>query len=56
MLISGSMDGYIRTHDVRVGKKSSGDFSESSVKAHMKGIQGLETSGNLVFSIGWGVR
>ena len=56
MLISGSMDGYIRTHDVIVGKKSSSDFSESSVKAHMKGIQGLETSGILVFSIGWGVR
>lgn len=53
-LLSGSADGYIRTHDVRIGKK--GDFSESSVKAHMKGVQGLEVSGNLVFSIGWGIR
>ncbi|KAI5119085.1 hypothetical protein M0805_004858 [Coniferiporia weirii] len=54
LLISGSADGYLRTHDVRVGKK--GDFAESFVKAHTKSVQGLEVSGNLVFSIGWGVR
>ncbi|KAH8117576.1 ubiquitin carboxyl-terminal hydrolase-domain-containing protein [Phellopilus nigrolimitatus] len=54
LLLSGSADGYLRTHDVRVGKK--GDFSEASVKAHLKGVQGLEVSGNLVFTIGWGER
>lgn len=54
LLLSGSADGLIRTHDVRVKGRS--DFSESHVKAHLKGIQGLEVSGNLVFSIGWGVR
>ncbi|THH06212.1 hypothetical protein EW145_g4234 [Phellinidium pouzarii] len=54
LLISGSADGYLRTHDVRIDKK--GDLSEASVKAHMQSVQGLEVSGNLVFSIGWGVR
>ncbi|EJD06087.1 uncharacterized protein FOMMEDRAFT_78690 [Fomitiporia mediterranea MF3/22] len=54
LLLSGSGDGYIRTHDIRIGPK--GDFGELSVKAHTKGVQGLEVSGNLVFSIGWGVR
>lgn len=54
LLLSGSADGCLRTHDVRVHK--SGDFSESTVRAHVKGVQGLEVSGNLVFTIGWGVR
>lgn len=54
LLISGSADGFLRTHDVRIGKN--GDYSESSVKAHMKGIQGLEVSANNVFTIGWGLR
>lgn len=36
--------------------KGRGDFSEAYVQAHMQGVQGLEVSGNLVFSIGWGVR
>ena len=54
LLLSGSADGFLRTHDVRVGKTA--DNSENSVKAHAKGIQGLEVSGNLVFTIGWGLR
>ncbi|TDL27635.1 hypothetical protein BD410DRAFT_782767 [Rickenella mellea] len=54
LLLSGSADGHVRTHDVRV--RSQTEYGESSVKAHVRGVQGLEVSGNLVFSIGWGVR
>ncbi|KAL5528994.1 hypothetical protein ACEPAG_4968 [Sanghuangporus baumii] len=54
LLLSGSADGCIRTHDIRIGPK--GDFGEQFVKAHTKGVQGLEVSGNLMFSIGWGLR
>ena len=54
LLISGSSDGCIRTHDVRIGR--SGSNSESSVKAHTKGVQGLEVNGNNIFTIGWSVR
>lgn len=54
LLLSGSSDGYLRTHDMRAGK--SNKTSDLSVKAHNKGFQGLDVSGNLVFSIGWGER
>ena len=54
LLLSGSADGTIRTHDVR--HKGRIDASESYIKAHLRGVQGLEVSGNLVFSIGWGER
>jgi PAB-dependent poly(A)-specific ribonuclease subunit 2 len=53
MLLSGSADGYLRTHDPRV---SSSRAVESSVKAHPSGISGLQTTGNLVFTIGLGER
>ncbi|KAK7449653.1 poly(A)-specific ribonuclease [Stygiomarasmius scandens] len=55
LLLSGAADGYLRTHDPRTGIiHNSG--SESSVKAHYSGIQGLQTVGNFVFTIGLSLR
>jgi PAB-dependent poly(A)-specific ribonuclease subunit 2 len=54
MLVSGASDGYLRLHDPRTGMtKSSAD---GSVKAHKSGIQGLQATGNFVFTIGLGER
>lgn len=53
MLLSGSADGYLRTHDPRSSSTRSG---EAIVKAHSIGIQGLQTTGNFVFTIGLGER
>jgi hypothetical protein len=53
MLLSGSADGYLRTHDPRM---NSSRAMENSVKAHPGSIQGLQTTGNLVFTVGLGER
>ncbi|KAF7970658.1 hypothetical protein HWV62_23300 [Athelia sp. TMB] len=53
-LLSGSSDGVLRVHDDRSATRRG--HGESSVKAHHDGIQGLQSSGNLVFTIGWGLR
>lgn len=55
-LLSGSLDGYLRAHDPRTGMKKSEGGAELSVKAHSSGIQGLQTSGNYVYTIGWTLR
>jgi PAB-dependent poly(A)-specific ribonuclease subunit 2 len=56
MLLSGGSDGYLRTHDLRLGPRADHDTSESSVLAHVGGISGLEVSGNCAVTIGWGMR
>ncbi|KAF8969950.1 ubiquitin carboxyl-terminal hydrolase-domain-containing protein [Flammula alnicola] len=55
MLLSGSSDGYLRVHDPRTGMGRSGG-TENFVKAHARSIQGIQTTGNFVFSIGMGER
>ncbi|KAF9265751.1 hypothetical protein L218DRAFT_859665 [Marasmius fiardii PR-910] len=55
LLLSGAADGYLRAHDPRTGLTRNGG-SESSVKAHYSSIQGLETLGNLVLTIGLSLR
>lgn len=57
LVLSGSVDGYIRTHDVRTSmRREDGAAGEHSVKAHLGGLQGLDAVGNFVYSIGWGLR
>jgi hypothetical protein len=55
LLLAGSSDGYIRSYDIR-NASSSTNSSENSVYAHAGGVQGLQSSGNYVYSIGWGYR
>ncbi|TFK42698.1 ubiquitin carboxyl-terminal hydrolase-domain-containing protein [Crucibulum laeve] len=55
ILLSGSSDGYLRVHDPRTAMLNN-NGSESVVKAHSSSVQGLETSGNLIFTIGMGER
>ncbi|KAE9386325.1 PAB-dependent poly(A)-specific ribonuclease subunit PAN2 [Gymnopus androsaceus JB14] len=55
ILLSGSADGYVRAYDPRTGIARNGG-SESMVKAHYGGIQGLQTVGNFVFTIGMSLR
>ncbi|KAJ7581374.1 ubiquitin carboxyl-terminal hydrolase-domain-containing protein [Mycena floridula] len=52
-LISGAADGIIRTHDPRTGASTR---SEGTVKAHVSGIQALQTTGNFVCTIGLSMR
>ncbi|TFK76563.1 hypothetical protein BDN72DRAFT_785586 [Pluteus cervinus] len=54
MLISGSADGIVRLHDSRTGTTKAG--GEGQVRAHLGGIQGLQTSGNYIFTFGLGQR
>ncbi|KAI0308687.1 WD40-repeat-containing domain protein [Amylostereum chailletii] len=54
-LLSGSSDGILRCHDPRTGMRRDGG-AENSVKAHASEIQGLQSSGNYVYTIGWGLR
>ena len=54
-LLSGDSDGYLRCHDHRTGLRRE-NGSESVVKAHASEIQGLQSSGNYVYTIGWGLR
>lgn len=55
-LLTGSLDGYVRTHDPRGGARRLDGGTESSVFAHAGGVQGLQSSGNYVYTIGWGYR
>ncbi|KZT28674.1 hypothetical protein NEOLEDRAFT_1224080 [Neolentinus lepideus HHB14362 ss-1] len=55
-LLSGSMDGCIRTHDPRTGMRRDDGGGESTAKAHVGNIQGLQVSGNFVYTAGWGLR
>lgn len=55
LLLSGASDGYLRTHDIRVGSIRP-DGGEGLINAHSSGIQGLETTGNFIFTIGLGER
>ncbi|KAI0792843.1 ubiquitin carboxyl-terminal hydrolase-domain-containing protein [Abortiporus biennis] len=50
-LVSGSSDGYVRTHDSRTSSST-----VNSTKAHLSGLQGLEAGGNFIFTIGMGTR
>lgn len=49
------MDGFLRTHDHRSGLRRD-EGAEHIVKAHHGGIEGLQAIGNLVFTIGLGMR
>lgn len=51
-LISGSADGYLRLYDPRTGMARSGGSEHKAVKAHQCSIQGLQTTGNYIFTIG----
>ncbi|KAJ7349108.1 ubiquitin carboxyl-terminal hydrolase-domain-containing protein [Mycena albidolilacea] len=50
-ILSGASDGYIRTHDPRTALNR----PESQIMAHYSGVQGLQTTGNFVFTIGLGM-
>ncbi|KAH9934990.1 uncharacterized protein B0H18DRAFT_979313 [Fomitopsis serialis] len=52
-LVSGSSDGFLRLHDPRNAMWHEGN---NSVRAHTGGIQGLESSGNYIYTIGLGTR
>ena len=54
-LLSGDSDGYLRCHDHRTGLRREGS-AENTVRAHASEIQGLLSSGNYVYTIGWGLR
>ena len=55
LLLAGSSDGYIRSYDLRKPSRRT-DSAENSAYAHAGGVQGLQSSGNYVYSIGWGYR
>lgn len=55
LLLSGSADGYLRTHDYRTSTSRSGG-SEGLVRAHSNGILGLQTTGYYAFTIGLSER
>ncbi|KAG8827255.1 poly(A)-specific ribonuclease [Serendipita sp. 399] len=55
VFLSGSSDGILRKHDLRVAPKR--EFgSELSVRAHQGSIQAIEASGNWIYTIGWTSR
>ena len=54
-LLSGSSDGYIRIHDPKTGMGRSGG-AENLARAHIRSVQGLQASGNYIFTIGMGER
>ncbi|KAI0247045.1 PAB-dependent poly-A-specific ribonuclease subunit PAN2, partial [Lactifluus subvellereus] len=54
-LLSGGSDGCLRCHDHRTGLRREGS-AENTVKAHASEVQGLLSSGNYVYTIGWGLR
>jgi len=55
VLISGTVDGFLHLHDPRTGMARVGT-EHVAVKAHQCSIQGLQTSGNLIFTIGHSER
>ncbi|ETW85417.1 hypothetical protein HETIRDRAFT_432176 [Heterobasidion irregulare TC 32-1] len=54
-LLSGDANGFVRCHDPRTGLRRDGG-AEATAKAHESEIQGLQSSGNCVYTIGWGLR
>jgi hypothetical protein len=54
-LLSGDTDGFLRCHDHRTGLRREG-AAENTVRAHASEMQGLQSSGNYVYTIGWGLR
>ncbi|KAG8872977.1 poly(A)-specific ribonuclease [Tulasnella sp. 331] len=56
LLISAAADGYIRMHDFRTSNKRDSGVAQNTAFAHSGGIQGLEISGNQIFTCGWGFR
>jgi hypothetical protein len=54
-IVSGSLDGCIRTHDPRTALIRELN-TETVSKAHASGFAGIECSGNFLFTIGWGLR
>lgn len=55
LLLTGSSDGYIKSYDTR-NPSNGTESAENSAYAHAGGVQGLQSSGNYVYSIGWGYR
>ena len=54
-LLSGDANGFVRCHDPRTGLRRDGG-AEATAKAHESEIQGLQSSGSYVYTIGWGLR
>ena len=52
--VSGDADGWIRLHDPRDATTRS--YGSNTVKAHLSGIQGVETTSTLLYTIGLGIR
>jgi hypothetical protein len=56
-LVSGAFDGCVRLHDPRTGlRKDSKGGSNATIKAHNGSIQGIQSAGNYLYTIGYGVR
>ncbi|PSS06529.1 hypothetical protein PHLCEN_2v3677 [Hermanssonia centrifuga] len=51
VLLSGSSDGYVRSHDPRTSTSTI-----NAIQAHASGIQGLQANGNFIYTIGLGMR
>lgn len=56
LLLSGSSDGLLRTHDLRTPMKRTFGSGENSVRAHQGSIQAIESSSNWIYTIGWSSR
>ncbi|CAG8768565.1 12220_t:CDS:2, partial [Acaulospora colombiana] len=55
LILSGSSDGFIRTHDFRTSmKRNSG--SENMIRAHQGSVRAINSSGNWIYTIGWNIR
>ncbi|KAH9923912.1 ubiquitin carboxyl-terminal hydrolase-domain-containing protein [Epithele typhae] len=52
--VSGDADGWVRLHDPRDATTRS--YGSNMVKAHLSGIQGIETTSTLLYTIGLGMR
>ncbi|RPD59176.1 hypothetical protein L226DRAFT_488705 [Lentinus tigrinus ALCF2SS1-7] len=52
--VSGDADGWIRLHDPRDATIRS--YGSSAIKAHLSGIQGIEATSTLLYTIGLGMR
>ncbi len=53
-LVSGDADGWIRLHDPREATTRS--HGSNAIKAHLSGIQGIEATSTLLYTIGLGIR
>ena len=52
--VSGDADGWVRLHDPRDATTRS--YGSNAVKAHLSGIQGIESTSTLLYTIGLGMR